>query len=159
LRHGLCRYRLPVVTSDTPAVQNATTNLLDEVRKVKGVVSDYALAKLLAVRQQTITNCRSGRTQMNGAIAIRVARMMAQPPASLLAQLAFERAKDPEVAKGWKDAARTLDASPTLLERPRTLQLSSSFAVFNNSQPVRSDRGNSRSCRRRPGGESELIAR
>lgn len=108
LHHGMCRYRLPVATSDTPTVQNATTNLLDEVRKVKGIGSDYALAKLLAVRQQTITNYRSGRTQMNDTIAIRVARMMARPPASLLAQLASERAKDPEVAKVWKDAARTL---------------------------------------------------
>ena len=108
LHHGMCRYRLPVATSDTPAMQNATTNLLDEVRKIKGIGSDYALAKLLAVRQQTITNYRSGRTQMDDTIVLRVARMLARPPAPLLAQLASERAKDPEVAKVWKDVARTL---------------------------------------------------
>jgi hypothetical protein len=78
------------------------------VRKVKGIESDYRLAKLLIVRQQTITNYRSGRTQMDDTIVLRVARMMGRPPAPLLALIAAERAKDPEVARVWKAAARDL---------------------------------------------------
>lgn len=108
LHHGTCGYRGLVATSGSRVIRNTTTNFLDEIRKFKGLVSDYALAKLLRVRQQTITNYRRGRTQMNDKIATRAAHMMGEPPAPLLVQLAAERAKDPEAAKVWKELARSL---------------------------------------------------
>lgn len=85
-----------------------TNIVLDELREAKGIVSDYGLAKLLEVRPQTISNYRRDRTQLSDEMALRVARMMDRPPASLLAELAAERAKHPEVAKVWKDAAKVL---------------------------------------------------
>lgn len=87
---------------------NATTALVDEFKQAKGVPSDYALAKLLNVRQQTVSNYRSGRTQMSDEIALRVAEALGRPAAAVLAQLAAERAKNPEVAKVWKDAVKVL---------------------------------------------------
>jgi predicted transcriptional regulator len=89
-------------------VRNTTTDLLDDVREAKGIASDYALAKLLGVRQQTVSSYRSGRTQLSDGMALRVAKMIGRPPAPILAELAAERAKDPEVAKVWRDAAKAL---------------------------------------------------
>lgn len=89
-------------------VKNATTNLLDEVREFKGLESDYALAKVLNVRTQTISSYRTGRTQMNAEMALRAARVLGRAPAPLFAMLAAERAKNPDVAKVWADAARDL---------------------------------------------------
>jgi plasmid maintenance system antidote protein VapI len=89
-------------------LRTVTTSLLDEVLEAKGVVSDYALAKLLQVRQQTISNYRNGRSQMSDVIAMRVARMMGRSPAPILIQLAAQRAKDSEVAKVWKELAKVL---------------------------------------------------
>jgi hypothetical protein len=89
-------------------VKNATTDLLDEVREIKGLRSDYALAKLLEVRTQTITSYRTGRTQMSDEMALRATRALGRAPAPVFAQLAAERAKDPEVAKVWAEAAKVL---------------------------------------------------
>jgi predicted transcriptional regulator len=89
-------------------VRNASNALLDEVREIKGIESDYALAKLLGVRQQTVSSYRSGRTQMSDEIALRLALMIGKPAAPIFAELAAERAKHPDVAKIWKDAAKAL---------------------------------------------------
>jgi transcriptional regulator with XRE-family HTH domain len=89
-------------------VKNATTDLLDEVRKIKGLDSDYAIAKLLDVRTQTISSYRTGRTQMSDEMALRATRILGRPAAPFFARLAAERAKHPEVAKVWTEAARIL---------------------------------------------------
>lgn len=87
---------------------NTTTDLMDTVKETKGIRSDYALAKRLGVLPQTISNYRHGRTQMADEIAVAMASMIDRPPAPILAQLAADRAKSPEVAKIWKEAARVL---------------------------------------------------
>lgn len=87
---------------------NTTTDLLDEVKKAEGIESDYALAKRLDVLPQTVSNYRKGRTQMSDEIAVAMAALVDRAPAPILAQLAADRAKSPEVAKVWKDAARSL---------------------------------------------------
>lgn len=89
-------------------MRNVTTALLDAVREEKGIASDYALAKLLRVRQQTVSNYRNGRTRVNDEIAVRIAHMLGRPAAPLLAELAAERAKHPDVAKVWKEASSVL---------------------------------------------------
>lgn len=87
---------------------NTTTDLLDEVKKAEGIQSDYALAKRLDVLPQTISNYRHGRTQMSDEIAVAMATMVGRPAAPILAQLASERAKSPDVAKIWREAAKAL---------------------------------------------------
>jgi plasmid maintenance system antidote protein VapI len=93
-------------------VKNATTDLLDEVRKIKGLDSDYALARLLEVRTQTISSYRTGRTQMSDEMALRAARVLGRAPAPVFAQLAAERAQDQEIAKVWAEAAKILARKP-----------------------------------------------
>ena len=90
---------------------NATTALLDEIKTAKGIESDYKLAQVLEVRQQTITNYRSGRNQMSDEIAYRAARMLGRAPGPVMAQIAGERAKDTQVSKVWAEIAKTLARS------------------------------------------------
>ena len=98
---------------------NTTTDLMDTVKEEKGIQSDYALAlalalalaKRLGVLPQTISNYRHGRTQMADEIAVAMAGMIDRAPAPILAQLAADRAKSPEVAKIWREAAKVLARS------------------------------------------------
>lgn len=87
---------------------NTTTDLMDALKEAKAIPSDYALAKRLDLKPQTISNYRKGRTQMSDETAVKMAAMVGRAPAPILAQLASERAKSPEVAKIWRDAAKTL---------------------------------------------------
>jgi len=89
-------------------VKNTTTDLLDEIRKIKGLTSDYQVAKLLEVRTQTITSYRTGRTQMNDEMALRATHVIGRATAPVLAQLAADRASHAEVKKIWLEAAKTL---------------------------------------------------
>lgn len=90
---------------------NTTTDLMDAVKEAKGIQSDYALAKQLGVLPQTISNYRHGRTQMADEIAVAMAGRIDRAPAPILAQLAADRAKSPDVAKIWKEAAKVLARS------------------------------------------------
>lgn len=87
---------------------NTTTDLIDAVKEAKGIQSDYGLAKRLGVLPQTISNYRHGRTQMADEIAVAMAAMADRAPAPILAQLAADRAKSPEVAKIWREASKVL---------------------------------------------------
>jgi plasmid maintenance system antidote protein VapI len=89
-------------------VKNTTTDLLDEIREIKGLPSDYAVAKLLGVRTQTITSYRSGRTQMSDEMAWRATRVLGRAPGPVLAQLAAERTSHAEVKKVWLEVVKTL---------------------------------------------------
>ena len=82
--------------------------LLSDVRQVEGIESDYALAQRLDVLPQTISNYRKGRTQMSDEIAVAMAALMDRAPAPILAQLVADRAKSPEGAKVWCEAAKAL---------------------------------------------------
>lgn len=87
---------------------NTTTDLLDAVKEAKEIPSDYALAKRLGLKPQTISNYRKLRTQMSDETAVALAAMIGRAPAPILAQLASERAKSPDVAKIWREAAKAL---------------------------------------------------
>ena len=89
-------------------VKNTTTTLLDEARVALSLGSDYALARKLGVRQQTLTNYRSGRTQMSDAIALKIALLLKRVPAAVFAEIAAERSKDAAVAAIWREAAALL---------------------------------------------------
>jgi plasmid maintenance system antidote protein VapI len=89
-------------------VGNTTTDLIDAVKEAKGIASDYAVAKQLGLKPQTISNYRHGRTQMSDETAVALAAMISRAPAPILAQLAAERSKSPEVAKIWREAAKAL---------------------------------------------------
>ena len=88
--------------------KNTTNTLLDELKEAHGIESDYALKDLLGVESSGLSNYRHLRSQLSDEMALRVAKLLDRPPAPILAMLAAERAKDPEVAKVWTEAAKTL---------------------------------------------------
>jgi DNA-binding XRE family transcriptional regulator len=89
-------------------MRNTTTVILDDLKDMKGIESDYKLAKLLEVRQQTITNYRSGRTQMDEKIAFRAARMLGRAPGPIVLQIYGERSKDTQISRMWFEMSRVI---------------------------------------------------
>jgi transcriptional regulator with XRE-family HTH domain len=89
-------------------MRNVTTAILNALKAEKALRSDYKVAKLLRVRQQTISNYRSGRTQMSDEIAYRAARILRRVPGVLLLKLAAERATNRVIARVWRQCARTV---------------------------------------------------
>lgn len=87
------------------AMPNATLELLEEIKEVKGVESDYGVAKLLKIRPQTISNWRKGVTQMSEEVAFRTAHMLGKPPGPIFARLAGERSKHTHLADVWFEMA------------------------------------------------------
>jgi plasmid maintenance system antidote protein VapI len=89
-------------------VRNVSNALLNEILERKDIKTDYQLAKLLDIRQQILSNYRSGRTQMSDEMVLRFAALIDKDPAPILADLAAERAKSAEVAMVWREAAKRL---------------------------------------------------
>ena len=85
-----------------------TTNFLDEIKKARGVTSDYALAKILDTRHTNISNYRNGRSHFDGLMCIKVADVLGLDPGYVMASIEAERAKSEEVRKVWEKVARVL---------------------------------------------------
>ena len=89
-------------------VQNTTNRLLNDLKEAKELPSDYALANLLDVESSAIGNYRKGRSHMREDLVVLAARMLGLPAAPLLSQVAADRSRYPEVAKVWREAAKSL---------------------------------------------------
>lgn len=73
----------------------------------KGILSDYALAKLLGLTRQTISAHKSGSAKAFGdETGERIAQLLDLDPAYVLACLAAERAKRPDVRATWQRVAK-----------------------------------------------------
>jgi DNA-binding transcriptional regulator YdaS (Cro superfamily) len=101
-------YRRRGCSGSPRTVKNTTTELMDEIKEIKGLESDYALAKLLDVRPQTINSYRTGRTQMSDEMALKATRVLGRRLAPVLVSLAAERAADPEIKKVWQEVAKLI---------------------------------------------------
>lgn len=72
----------------------------------KGILSDYALAKLLGVTSSTMSLHKSGGVKSFGdETGERIAELLDLDPAYVLACLAAERAKRPDVRATWQRVA------------------------------------------------------
>ncbi|HEY8085315.1 MAG TPA: DUF3693 domain-containing protein [Methylophilaceae bacterium] len=81
---------------------NTTIDYLDAVKIRHGVVSDYALAKILGISQPTISNYRVKLSPMDDKVCIRVAELLKIEPAAVLASVHIDRAKSEDEKKVWK---------------------------------------------------------
>lgn len=81
---------------------NTTIEFLDAVKSKHGVVSDYALAKVLGVKQQTVNCYRHKNVALGDETAIRVAELLELEPATVLAAVHAERAKTEKEKAAWK---------------------------------------------------------
>ncbi len=79
-----------------------TREYLNEVMRVKGISSDYALAKVLGVGKQTISGYRNKNTTMHNDVAVKVAEALGLHPGIVLIDMQAERTKDPAMRTLWE---------------------------------------------------------
>jgi transcriptional regulator with XRE-family HTH domain len=103
-----------------------TIEFLDAVKARHQLTSDYQLAKLLGVKQQTISSYRIGRSRLDEEMALRVAAELDLEPAHVLACIAAERTKSERVRKAWQRAAAATAAALALVAVAAHLALTGS---------------------------------
>lgn len=86
-----------------------TNELLDAVRVRYNLRTDYQLAKFLKWNQQSVSRYRKGGT-MDEAMCLKVAAVLELEPGVVLAAIAAERAKSPDVKSAWSTVAKRLAA-------------------------------------------------
>lgn len=85
-----------------------TKSLIDAAKKAQGIGSDYRMAKVLKVTENTLGNWRAGRSKPADDLAVTLAQMAGVDPGSVLAELAAERAKDDASREVWRSIAQRL---------------------------------------------------
>lgn len=87
---------------------------IDRVKAVKGIDSDYGIAKLLHMTPQAISGYRSKTPTMNEETTIKVAEALGVAPTSVLLDQLAEQTKNPELrtslfglANGFSIASKT----------------------------------------------------
>ncbi len=85
-----------------------TIEFLDAVKTLRGLTSDYQLSKHLECTHSAISNYRMKKNYLDEGIACRIADELDIEPSYVLACVASERAKRPEVKAAWKHAADLL---------------------------------------------------
>lgn len=79
-----------------------TLELLYEAKRKMGVSSDYALAQILEIRKQRMTDYKSGRLLPDTYVLTRLAIILERDPMSLIAEFEAETEKDPVRKEFWK---------------------------------------------------------
>lgn len=92
-----------------------TQELLDAVKSRYSLKSDYALAKFLGIRQQTISGYRQRGIAMDDEIALLVADKLEMDRGAVLAWMYAERAKSPAARKVFEKLARQASRSAAAL--------------------------------------------
>ncbi len=79
---------------------------LDDLADLTETGSDYAIAKMLGVTRQRISNYRAGRHHFDQEMCFRVAEALGLNPIEVIAALAAEKEKDKEKARAWRERYR-----------------------------------------------------
>lgn len=85
-----------------------TVEFLDAVKAKHSLTSDYQLSKHLGCTPSAVGNYRHGKSKFDEEMACRIAAELSLEPGYVLACIASERAKKPEVKKAWAHAAELL---------------------------------------------------
>lgn len=103
-----------------------TIEYLDAVKAARDITSDYALAKVLGIKQTTISGYRAGRSRMDDDVALSIAEILGLHPLHVIATANAERAKTPEQRARWSGVMEKFSASflnllslPVCVERRR----------------------------------------
>lgn len=79
-----------------------TIALLDKARELCSPPTDYRLAKMTGIAQQTISRCRTRGKTLDDANATRLAEFLGMSPLAVIARMNEDRAKTPEQKALWK---------------------------------------------------------
>lgn len=88
-----------------------TTEFLDKVKTRLDLPSDYALAKVLGVTRESVSQLRTGKTSMGIETAIKVGEILDVDGHAVYAQGQMERAKKPEVVDFWRTVSEKFSTS------------------------------------------------
>lgn len=80
---------------------NTTIGFIDAVKASQGGISDYRLAKILGITQQTVSKYRTGKDFLGDVTAIKVAALLEIEPAYVLACVHQERSKSDAERAAW----------------------------------------------------------
>jgi hypothetical protein len=78
---------------------------MDEVKRIKGLDTDYKAAKMLGWAQNKITQYKNGTTMDNEA-ARQVAEVLDIPLMKIIADMEEQRQKDPAAKRAWSKLAK-----------------------------------------------------
>jgi hypothetical protein len=91
---------------------------INEVKRIKGLDTDYKVAKLLNCGQNKITQYKNGTT-MDNETARQIAEIINIPVFEVIANMEVQRAKDAGIKKTWERLAKMTHqaafATPSLL--------------------------------------------
>jgi predicted transcriptional regulator len=88
-------------------MSTVTAALLDRLSKKLNGASDYKIASELHVTRATVSKWRVGKGTMSDETAVRVAELLEENPAYVLALVQSERTQSPSAEKVWKKIAAT----------------------------------------------------
>jgi hypothetical protein len=80
-----------------------TNEYLDKAKEVKGITSDYALAKELKIRPSAISNYRAGKSHFDDVISAKVAELIGIHAGLVMLDMHRQRASTPEEINVWKE--------------------------------------------------------
>lgn len=78
-----------------------TTDYMDEVKRRKGLTSNYQLSKLLEISEPAISECYSGKKHADLYIGTRLALALGMEPIHLLAEVRAEAEKNEKKRNFW----------------------------------------------------------
>lgn len=85
---------------------HTTVQLIEQLKDTHGLPSDYAVAKLLGISTQRISNYRNRSDTLGADLAIEVADQLGLDRGYVLACMAAERAKRTDEKRAWEALAR-----------------------------------------------------
>lgn len=78
---------------------------LNELKLLNNQASDYRLAQILGVKNQTVYKWRAGQTIFDDEMCLIVASMLNYKPGYVMACAHAERAKDEAIRQAWESVA------------------------------------------------------
>lgn len=85
-----------------------TVDFLNDVKAKYGITSNYALAKLMGQTDTAVARWMHGKNTLSDETAVKVAELLEIEPAFIMACIAAERSKNPQVKKAWTWTANHL---------------------------------------------------
>lgn len=88
-----------------------TTEYLDEVRRALSLPSDYAVAKVLGITRESVSQLRNGKTSMGIETAMKVGEILRVDGHAVYAHGQIERAKNQQIVDFWKSISEKFSES------------------------------------------------
>lgn len=93
----------------------APDELLDEVKSLKNIPSDFKLADFLEVKNQTLYGYRSGKSLPDDEVCFRIAGATGRAPEYVIACIHAARAKTPHARTAWAHIAARFGTAACLV--------------------------------------------